>query len=90
MSAKHTAGPWDSFGYEVFPVADPETPIAALNLTRRSFEECNANLALFVAAPDLLEALRRAHLITCPTVDPIHHTCGGCSISAVIAKAEGK
>jgi len=38
----------------------------------------------------LLESLRRAHLVTCPTVDPIHHTCGGCSISEVIARAEGK
>ena len=98
MGARHTPGPWRTgagachtvYGHAVGRPRTSDPVVANCYSTGDNSKEDAANARLIAAAPDLLEALRRAHLVTCPTVDPIHHTCGGCSISAAIAKAEGK
>lgn len=90
MSA-HTPGPW-----VCRPTIGPGDELLEAIISKSAGNvtvatDCIPDDAnLIAAAPDMLEALRKAHLVTCPTVDHVTHLCGGCSISAVIAKAEGR
>jgi|ERR1700747_599367 len=96
--SKHTPGPWfyipkvearyDPFTGTRRPDqgahwigVDPEnTKSVALLIGEENLE---ANAALIIASPDLLQELKRVRDLT-------HQECGNCSMCNVINKAEGK
>jgi hypothetical protein len=67
-------------------MAGRHVAVARVTTTGRTGEEAHANGRLMAAAPDLLDALKRAH--ACATVDN-DGNCLGCFVSEAIAKAEG-
>lgn len=88
---KHTPGPWhcrpygDSF-VATCGNADKRVAYCYAVFEDRSKDEAEANARLIAAAPELLEALEKAH--ACATL-PDDGTCDGCFVSAAIAKARG-
>ena len=65
-AAKHTPGPWSTFGpvkYQVYG-GDPVRRIAVVDYTTGSeTEEHNANAHLIAAAPAMYEALKALHSV---------------------------
>ena len=103
MSAKPTPGPWTlttvptSIGicHKIGPFPDmrgdgkPTHACIYVDGVYRAEHKPTllANARLIAAAPELLEALKRAH--ACATLAD-DGTCLGCFVSHAIAKAEGK
>ena len=105
--SKHTPGPWSvhTFGsFDVFEIHGPETDetdgcctLADLGTDTEGPKEVReANARLIAAAPELLEALRRALLdATTDLTDGRGCECARCqdarsAARAALAKAEGK
>ncbi len=91
----HTPGPWrylgdDNYGNPLLGVAG-QVPVAWINPAKRNPDKSNPtepNLALIVAAPDLLaaaRAVRRVVLVNTPDEDPLI-----VALDAAIARAEGR
>jgi hypothetical protein len=62
MTTQHTPGPWMSKTYSTDTVRDAVGIYAGTlqvvpDIAGRSFEQCDANICLIAAAPDLLAAL---------------------------------
>jgi hypothetical protein len=106
--SKHTPGPWRTQKLEgdmqqKVHVRAEHLPIAtvfALNSTGRGFvtltDEEQANAALIAAAPEMLEALRKANAALKCNIKSgnLNCICEGCTAAdaarAAIAKAEGR
>lgn len=91
---KHTPGPWKPHFEEAYYVTGPDLGRVAMMMNlkgahglggRRSGDESAANCRLIAAAPDLLEALRRAINV----LDATGATDNANAARAAIAKATG-
>lgn len=64
MSAKHTPGPWEFCGNDSLPILHVYAPDHRNVFNgERPLEEQEANARLTAAAPDLLEAAKRAEKV---------------------------
>ncbi len=85
----HTPGPWTALKKNVWSVQNDElTEIATVGTTTSGMDaEKEANARLIAAAPDLLEACKRAYDLL---HDDDYEDDGTGFLDAVIEKAEGR
>lgn len=58
--SKHTPGPWVGIGRSVYAESNMEQPFVMVYQRDKSGEQCDANVRLIAAAPEMLEALERS------------------------------
>jgi hypothetical protein len=99
MGAKHTPGPWHRDGQNLSSIIRCVTPKGHPDakhvcgdyevIARCEGDNWEANARLIAAAPDMLEALQRAHSFMCASgIDPEHSVRQ--AVVAAIARAEGR
>lgn len=99
--SKYTPGPWKAHFEEAYFVTGPDLGRVAIMMNlkgahglggRRSGDESAANAHLIAAAPEMLEALRLAHVyINGGTgYTPENHKAAYEAVRAAIAKATGE
>jgi hypothetical protein len=95
---KHTEGPWKVEKYSDQNVRDAERIRSADGLIvvpevwGNSLDSCDANYCLIAAAPELLEAVKRAReVLAFPYINDARHQADFIAVlDAAISKAEGR